>query len=151
MPHGLDPAARKYFSLVKGTPGEQEVGFVGHNIGADKPYDKFVGTETDVKLRYQPGPETVNQFTYHTHPSNEPSPLMALPSEQDLISAINGLKTGLRGMTIYSGPYFTTLVPSERARTSNISNYINAVHNGDLEGAIAILKNMGFDIETGQF
>jgi len=129
----------------------------------DSPYEigmvddeKTTGSIDRVQLKLQPaGEDEQHKLIVHTHPTKqgeEPSLFKALPSEQDLKTAIDAYKLGYPGIAIFSGPYFVIAEPQR----DNISviGYEQAVKDaaakGDVNIAIQKLKMLGFEVETGQ-
>lgn len=143
MPSKLDPDLVRQAYIAKSAPSKNEIGWLGHK--------KFSGNEKQVQIEFDPSnPEIQDKFTYHTHPAEEPSPLTAMPSEQDLISAVMAVDVGLRGIAIFSGEFYTVVVPTDSVRKAHFKEYMDAISRGDVEDAIKELERCGFDIETGK-
>lgn len=142
-------AAKKYAYIVRSAPSNKEIGFIGHT-----PNKKFTGDKESVQIEFDPSdPDIKDNYVYHTHPVGPegPNPIRALPSEQDLISAVENAHHGLVGLVIYNGNYYTVIVPTTRVKGKmNVRNYIKALNRGDIEDALKALERLGFDIETGE-
>lgn len=142
-------AARRYAYIAKHAPSTQEIGWLGHDPGK-----RFKGDREKVQIKFDPSdPQIKDKYVYHTHPIGPegPNPLRALPSEEDLILAINNSQYGLTGLVIYNGQYYTIVVPTTKMKDRlNTSSYDRALKRGDIEDSIKALERMGFDIETGQ-
>ena len=143
MASKLDPDLVRHAYIAKNAPSEHEIGWLGHK--------RFKGDEKHVQIKFDPSdPEIQDKFTYHTHPADEPTPLTALPSEQDLIAAAMATDVGLRGIVIFSGNFYTVIVPTERVKGGHFKQYIDCLSRGDIEDAIKELEKAGFDVETGK-
>lgn len=145
-----DPQAMKDAYIAKNAPSTHEIGWLGHK--------RFHGTKDRVQVSFDPSDKAMqDKYVYHTHPSESPNQLSAFPSGQDLESAARQANYGLMGSVIFSGPYYTVVVPTERAvnravdgRKLSVARYDQALKRGDIEDAIRQLDLMGFDIETGE-
>lgn len=144
MPHSkLDKDLVRNSYIAKSAPSSHEIGWLGHK--------RFSGDKESVQVKFDPNDEKIkDSFIYHTHPNDNPSPLTAMPSEQDLISAVMNIEHGLRGIVIFSGEYYTIVVPTEKVKSSHFKQYMNAIEDGDIEDAIKKLEHDGFDVETGK-
>lgn len=134
--------------IAKNAPSTHEIGWLGH-----KNVQKSTGDKKSVQIKFDPNdPEIKNNFVYHTHPSDEPSPLTAMPSIVDLETAASMSKQhGVKGSTIFSGNYYTVIVPTKRATgRKNPKPYEQAIQRGDIEDALKELEKIGFDVETGK-
>lgn len=141
----LDPNIMKAAYIAKNAPSTHEIGWLGHK--------KFHGQKDKVQVKFDPSDDEIqNQYIYHTHPRKKnQNPLHAMPSIQDLNSAIKAAENGLRGIVIFSGMYYTVIAPTDRAKKDNhYFEYSNALKRGDIEDSIKALEKFGFDIETGE-
>lgn len=132
--------------IPKSFPSTNEIGWLGHK-------KKFTGDKKSVQIQFDPNdPEIKDNFIYHTHPADEPSPLTAMPSIVDLETAASiSKKHGVKGSTIFSGDYYTVLVPTKNAvGKKNPKPYEEALMRGDIEDALKELEKIGFDVETGK-
>lgn len=141
----LDPNIMKAAYIARSAPSTHEIGWLGHK--------KFHGQKDKVQVKFDPNNEDIqNQYIYHTHPAkNNPTPLHALPSVQDLNSAIKATSSGLKGIVIFSGQYYTVIAPTDRAKEDNkFFKYSKALKRGDIEDSLKALEALGFDVETGE-
>jgi hypothetical protein len=122
----------------------KETGYLGNT--------KFQGREADVTIKFDPtDPDIQGQYVYHTHPAKEPSPITALPSQEDLEVAVRNKEKGLIGIVVFSDKYYTAAVPTDRARERlDARKYLEFTRNGDLRNAIRELESLGFHVEIGQ-
>ena len=138
----MDREIKKQAYIAKHIPSTHEVGWLGHK--------KFKGRKDSVQIKFDPtDPDIKNKYIFHTHPSDEPSALSAMPSMADLDSAIDSAENGVMGIVTFSGPYYSITVPTNKASTTKIKRYREAIARGDIEDAIKEMEKMGFDIETG--
>jgi len=145
----LDPksAARRFSYVTKTAPSDREIGFIGHAPGK-----RFSGDKSKVQIKFDPSdPEIQKAYVYHTHPYGPegPSALGSLPSEQDLVSAVENSQRGLMGLVIYNGPFYTVVVPTDRVK-DDFTSYAQAIKRHDIEDAVKALDRAGFDVETGK-
>lgn len=127
-----------------------ERGWLGHLKGK---IDPTTGKRDSVQVEFDPNDGDIQRsYLTHTHPSDNPSPITALPSDVDLMSVLDSVNEyQIQGGVIYSGPYYTVFVPLAKARKSaNCKRYLDAVKRGDIEDALIELKKIGFDVETGK-
>lgn len=128
-----------------------EHGWLGHvKSGSINP---TTGNRNSVQVKFNPrDPDIQNSYLTHTHPSENPSPLTAMPSDVDLMSVLDSVSEhGIIGGVIFSGPFYTVFVPSSDARKSvNCRRYLTALKRGDIEDSLIELKRIGFDVETGK-
>lgn len=132
--------------IAKSAPSTHEIGWLGHK--------KFRGTKDKVQVKFDPSDEKIkDQYMYHTHPvQGEASPLNAMPSGQDLLSAIQVTSKGLKGIVVFAKPYYTVIVPTNKVKEKpNFKRYETSLSNGDIEDAVKEIEKLGFDIETGKF
>lgn len=142
--------AMRHSYVAKNAPSDHEIGWLGHK--------RFKGSKDKVQVSFDPNDPTLkDNYVYHTHPAENPTQLHSFPSEQDLISSIKQSMYGLMGSVIFSGPYYTVVVPTEKAVESygksgklNSHKYYEALKRGDIEDSIRQLDILGFDIETGE-
>lgn len=142
---GLDPEVRRASYIAKSAPSTHEIGWLGHK--------KFRGSKDKVQIKFDPNdPQIKDKYIYHTHPYEDaPTPLHAMPSEQDLIEATNVIRQGMKGIVIFSGQYYTVVVPTDKVKEKLFANsYNKALQRGDIEDAIKEIERLGFDIETGE-
>lgn len=146
----IDPQIQRQAYIAKSSPSNNEVGWLGH-----KERETFKGTKDRVQVKFDPTDEEIKEnYIYHTHPSENPSPLTAMPSGQDLMSAVESAKYGIQGIVIFSGKskqFYTVVVPTNRTdlSKSKINRYEEAIKRGDIEDSIKHLERMKFDVETG--
>ena len=142
-------AARQSAYITNTAPSNQEIGWIGHRKKMSK------GSKTDVQIKFNPNdPDIKDNYIYHTHPitnRKEQNPLSAMPSEQDLLTALKVTQDGLQGVVTYHGKYYTVVVPTSKIKPkTNYKKYNDSLHRGDIEDAIKELEKLGFDIETGK-
>lgn len=138
----LDRDLMRQSYIAKNAPSTHEIGWLGHK--------RFSGTAKDVQIKFDPQDQTLkDKFVYHTHPAEDPSPLTALPSKKDLETAVSNTEFGLRGIVVFSGDYYTIIVPTGKTKR-NLDGFETAAQRGDIEDAIKELEKCGFDIETGE-
>lgn len=138
----LDKDIMRQSYIAKSAPSSHEIGWLGHK--------KFSGTKKDVQIKFDPNDKDIkDKFIYHTHPNENPSPLTAMPSVADLETAIKNLEHELRGIVVFSGDFYTVIVPTTTAR-KQLKRYEDALKRGDIEDAIKELDRCGFDVETGE-
>lgn len=133
--------------IAKGAPSSNEIGWLGHSS------KRSTGDKKSVQIEFDPtDPKIKNSFMYHTHPADEPSPLTAMPSIVDLESAASmAKKHESKGSTIFSGDFYTVIVPTKKAvGKKNPRPYEDALKRGDIEDALKELEKLGFDVETGK-
>jgi len=118
--------------------------------------DKTSGGPDRIQLKLGPPKEDKpHELIVHTHPvkpDEEPTQLRALPSEQDLKSAVDAFKLGYPGMAIFSGPFFTIFKPSrEDILVSGYDKVAqDAIAQGDPNIALEKIKQLGFEVGTGR-
>ena len=140
----LDPDLTQQAYIARRHKGDPEVGWLGH---IEK---EFKGQKDKVQIEFDPNdPEIKKMYIYHTHPADEPSPFTALPSEQDLQSAVENLEYGLRGIVVFSGDFYTIAAPI-KPDNKIYTKYVEAVKRHDIDDAINELEKIGFDVETGK-
>lgn len=140
-----DPDIVRASYIAKSAPSTHEIGWLGHK--------KFRGTKDKVQVKFDPNdPEIQEQYLFHTHPyEDEATPLHAMPSTQDLTQAAQIVQHGLKGIVIFSGEYYTIIVPTDKVKNRlHASSYEDALKRGDIEDAIKGIEKLGFDIETGK-
>jgi len=140
----IDGQIRKNAYIAKSAPSTHEIGWLGHR--------KFRGSKESVQIRFDPtDPDIKDNYIFHTHPSDEPSPIRAMPSETDLQTAANSTEHGLMGTVIFCGPFYTVIMPTTRTKDRIMARrYEEAIRRGDMEDAIKEIEKLGFDIETGE-
>lgn len=132
--------------IAKSAPSTHEIGWLGHK--------KYKGTKDRVQVKFDPSDEKIkDQYMYHTHPvQGDANPLFAMPSGQDLLSAIEVTAKGLKGIVVFAKPYYTIIVPTQKVNEKpNFKRYETSLSNGDIEDAVKEIEKLGFDIETGKF
>lgn len=148
----MDPTGgylRKAYITAR-RPSTRELGWLGHVKGNANP---TTGKRDSVQIKFDPNDAQIqNSYMTHTHPSDNPSPLGALPSEQDLESVLNScIDHGIQGGVIFCGPYYTVYAPTTKAKNrTNYRRYLEAVSRNDIEDAFVELKRCGWDVETGK-
>lgn len=138
-------------SIDTSTPGfetsKQELAWVGK--GTQKQIAR--GTDKEVKIDI---PEGTHEWVVHTHPTddNEPSIFNALPSKQDLETAIKIYEHDVPGMVIFSGDNFVIVSATNKAYVpTNYESIIeDAYHEGDIQSVIKKLRTSGFQVGVGQ-
>lgn len=144
----LNPEITSQAYVPETSPSDKEIGWLGHYEGK-----KSIGDEASVQIEFDPNnPKIKDSFIYHTHPSNDPSPLTAMPSIVDLESVASmAKKHKIKGSTIFSGHFYTVIVPTSRAcGKKDPKPYEDALKRGDIEDALKALEEIGFDVETGK-
>lgn len=140
-----DPDVIRASYIAKSAPSTHEIGWLGHK--------KFRGTKDKVQIEFDPSdPKIQQQYLFHTHPyEDEATPLHAMPSTQDLIQAASVTKKGLKGIVIFSGHFYTIIVPTDKVKDRlQARAYEQALKGGDMEDAVKAIERLGFDIETGK-
>jgi len=117
-------------------------------VGRDKKI--FHGGKNKVEVRVDPSNK--NEYVSHTHPADNPSEFTALPSVEDLRSAVEMFKQGFPGVIVFSGEHFTIVKP--RRKNIILLGYEEAVkkaiRKNDIDIALDKLRSMGFDVGIGK-
>lgn len=144
------PEVKRMYSIARTAPKTREKGWVGNKT--------FHGTSDQVTLKIDPtdlqDTEDWQRYACHTHPEGS-SPF---PSVQDLnafsqlsikpVDELDPNSSEIMGIVVFCGKNYVKLRNKRLRGRLNTSEYERAVQSNDVEGAIAALESMGFEVET---